>query len=93
MGATLLASRRLEGGPCCVASCAASAFGVGTYTLDEAAGVRHGSVLFYHSSPDGIEEAGQVQAAGLFDLRWADGALACACSDGRLLLGLHRHAR
>ena len=86
MGATLLASRTLDGGPCTVASGGGGAFAVGTYTLDEAAASRSGSLHFYASAAEGIHETGPVTAAGLFDVRWGDGCVACACSDGRILL-------
>jgi hypothetical protein len=85
----LLAARVLDGNPCSVAAApgfAASGFAVGTYTLDEKSGSREGQLYFFSLSDAGLEERGVLLAAGIFDVRWRGDLVACACSDGSLLL-------
>lgn len=87
MGARVLASQTLAGNPCCVAGePGEGGFAVGTYTLDN--GTREGRLYFFRLAGEGSEllQRGLLLASGLFDVRWQGAAVACAASDGCVLL-------
>jgi len=80
-------SLHLEHNPCCVTQGAGEAFAVGTYTLEAGSGCRSGSLHFLSCDGEAFTEAGALLLAGVFDARWgAAQRVACACSDGKLVL-------